>query len=95
MMGTELARRLRELRADICLILVTGYWGPILEEEAGVAGIDELVTKPVDSRDLAESLARTLRNSSFAAAGPPGAGSRQPMAQSERRGLSDRFAQPG
>jgi PAS domain S-box-containing protein len=60
MTGTELGRRLREVRADIALILITGYWGPLLDQEAKAAGIDELVTKPLDSHALGEALAKTL-----------------------------------
>jgi PAS domain S-box-containing protein len=66
MTGTELARRLREFRSDIGVILISGYRGPLLAQEALGAGIQELVMKPLSARDLAQALARTVA----ASAGP-------------------------
>ncbi len=58
--GTELARRLRERRADLPILLVSGYIGPMMTERARAAGVDEILKKPVQSRELAAALARVL-----------------------------------
>jgi PAS domain S-box-containing protein len=58
--GTELARKLRERRADLPIVLVSGYIGPMMTERAHAAGVDEILKKPVQSRELAEALARVL-----------------------------------
>ncbi len=59
--GTQLAQRLRRSRADLPIVLVSGYTGPILTERALAAGITEILKKPVQSRELAAALARALR----------------------------------
>ncbi|HEX6319649.1 MAG TPA: response regulator, partial [Burkholderiales bacterium] len=58
--GTELARKLRERRADLPIVLVSGYIGPMMTERALAAGVDEILKKPVQSRELAAALARVL-----------------------------------
>jgi CheY-like chemotaxis protein len=58
--GTELARRVRRLRPDLPVVLVSGYSGPILTQQALDAGVSELLKKPVQSRELAAALARAL-----------------------------------
>ncbi len=58
--GTELARRVRHLRPNLPVVLVSGYSGPILKQRALGAGISELLKKPVQSRELAAALARAL-----------------------------------
>jgi len=58
--GTELARRVRRLRPDLPVVLVSGYSGPILTQQALGAGVSELLKKPVQSRELAAALARVL-----------------------------------
>ena len=62
--GTELARALRGRRADLPIILVSGYIGPLISERARGAGVDAILTKPVQSRELAAALARVLRRQS-------------------------------
>ena len=59
--GTELARRVRRIRPDLPVVLVSGYSGPILTQQALGAGVSELLKKPVQSRELAAALARALR----------------------------------
>ncbi len=59
--GTELARKLHERRPGLPIILVSGYIGPMMTERALAAGIADILKKPVQSRDLAEALARVLR----------------------------------
>ncbi|HEX6265923.1 MAG TPA: PAS domain S-box protein [Burkholderiales bacterium] len=58
--GTDLARKLRERRADLPIVLVSGYIGPMMTERAMAAGVDEILKKPVQSRELAAALARVL-----------------------------------
>ena len=60
MTGIELARQLRVARPGIPIILISGYTGPLLNQEALAAGIDEILTKPLDFRQLAEAMARVL-----------------------------------
>jgi len=59
--GTELARALRSRRADLPIVLVSGYTGPILAERARAAGVTEILKKPVQSREIASALARVLK----------------------------------
>jgi signal transduction histidine kinase len=61
MSGTQLARALRRRRADLPIVLVSGYTGPMLSERALTAGVTEILKKPVQSRDIASALARVLR----------------------------------
>jgi PAS domain S-box-containing protein len=58
--GTGLARALRRRRPDLPIVLVSGYSGPILTQDALAAGVSELLTKPLQSRDIATTLARVL-----------------------------------
>ena len=58
--GTELARALRRHRADLPIVLMSGYSGPMLTERALAVGITEVLKKPVRSREIAAALARAL-----------------------------------
>jgi CheY-like chemotaxis protein len=58
--GTELAERLHRRRAQLPVVLVSGYIGPMMAERAAAAGIAEILKKPVQSRELAAALARAL-----------------------------------
>ncbi len=58
--GTELAGKLRQRRSDLPIVLVSGYIGPMMTERAHAAGVDEILKKPVQSRELAAALARVL-----------------------------------
>jgi CheY-like chemotaxis protein len=59
--GTGLARALRHRRPDLPIVLVSGYSGAILTQDALAAGVSELLTKPLQSRALAATLARVLQ----------------------------------
>ncbi len=59
--GTQLAGQLRQRRPGLPIVLVSGYSGPILAERARGVGITEILTKPVQSRDMAAALARALK----------------------------------
>ena len=58
--GIELARRLREVRPDLPIILVSGYMGPLLEQDAALAGIDRILTKPLDLHGLSQAIAQVV-----------------------------------
>jgi PAS domain S-box-containing protein len=58
--GTELARAIRRLRSDIPIVLMSGYSGARLTERAYAAGVNNVLRKPLVSRDIAEPLARAL-----------------------------------
>jgi CheY-like chemotaxis protein len=60
LVGTELAREIRVIRPDIPIILMSGHGGAALEERAAIIGVDEVLHKPLQRADLAESLARIL-----------------------------------
>jgi signal transduction histidine kinase/CheY-like chemotaxis protein len=59
--GTELARSLRARRPGLAIVLVSGYVGPMMTERAMTAGVDEILKKPVQSRELAAALDRALK----------------------------------
>ena len=60
MTGTELARRVRELRPDLPVLLTTGFGGTNLERLAAEAGVAAVLRKPLRRGDLAAHLARVL-----------------------------------
>jgi PAS domain S-box-containing protein len=60
MTGTDLVRQLRAVRAEIPVVLVSGYEGVLLLQQAAAAGIDEIVSKPLELKQLAEAMARVL-----------------------------------
>jgi PAS domain S-box-containing protein len=58
--GTELAHEIRRLRPSIPIILMSGHGSLELAQRGTQIGINELLLKPVHSRNLAESLARVF-----------------------------------
>jgi CheY-like chemotaxis protein len=58
--GTELAARLRRLRPDLPIVLVSGYIGPMMSARAHAAGVSRILKKPVQSRETANTLAELL-----------------------------------
>ena len=63
MTGTELAREIRKLRPDIPILLMSGYRGRTLAARAATADINDLLKKPLQSHDIAASLAKALQSS--------------------------------
>src|ERR1700681_476812 len=63
LIGTELAREIRRLRPTVPIILMSGYGGAQLAQRAGAIGVNEVLRKPLQNRDLAEALARVLGSS--------------------------------
>jgi signal transduction histidine kinase/ActR/RegA family two-component response regulator len=60
LIGTELAREARCVRPDVPIILMSGHGGAQLAQRAAAMGVNEVLRKPLQRRDLAESLARAL-----------------------------------
>jgi PAS domain S-box-containing protein len=58
--GTGLATLLRRQQPDLPIVLVSGYNGPALTGQALAAGVSELLAKPLQSRQIATTLARVL-----------------------------------
>jgi PAS domain S-box-containing protein len=59
--GTALARVVRSHRRDVPIVLLSGYSGATLTQDALDAGVSELLTKPLQSHEIATTLARALR----------------------------------
>jgi DNA-binding NtrC family response regulator len=62
LIGTELAREIRQLRPAMPIILMSGHGGAQLAQRAGAIGVSEVLRKPLQRRDLAESLARVMHS---------------------------------
>jgi PAS domain S-box-containing protein len=60
LVGTELAREIRLIRPEIPIILMSGHGGAPLANRAAAMGVNEVLHKPLQRADLAESLARVL-----------------------------------
>jgi PAS domain S-box-containing protein len=58
--GTGLTSVVRRHRPDLPIVLVSGCSGPILTQHTLAAGVSELLTKPLQSRAIATTLARVL-----------------------------------
>jgi signal transduction histidine kinase/CheY-like chemotaxis protein len=62
LVGTELAREIRCIRPDIPIILMSGHGGAPLANRARGIGVNEVLHKPLQRGDLAESFARNLKS---------------------------------
>ena len=62
MVGTDLARALLQIRPDLPIILMSGYSGAQVFARAREAGIREVLRKPLQIRELAQSFGRVLRS---------------------------------
>ena len=58
--GTQLAREVGALRPGTPVILMSGHGGDDLAERAGVAGVSQILRKPLQKNVLADALARAL-----------------------------------
>lgn len=58
MSGLDVARTLREIRADLPVVLASGYITEELRAKAPAAGISECIYKPNTVEDLCEAVAR-------------------------------------
>jgi two-component system NtrC family sensor kinase len=59
--GAELAEKIRAVRSDIPIVLMSGFVSPALAAQAEATGVLEVLAKPLTSRDVARSLANALR----------------------------------
>ena len=59
--GSELIRKVRAIRPEIPIVLVSGYLNAAVVQRAREAGADVVLKKPLAARDLATSLARVLQ----------------------------------
>jgi two-component system cell cycle sensor histidine kinase/response regulator CckA len=60
MTGDEMARQFISIRADIPIILCTGYSVRIREREARAFGVRAFIMKPVTLKDLSEKVRTVL-----------------------------------
>jgi PAS domain S-box-containing protein len=60
LVGTELAREIRRIHPGVPIILMSGHGGAQLTQKAAAVGAQEVLHKPLQRRDLAESLTRVL-----------------------------------
>ena len=60
LVGTELAHQIRRIQPTLPIILMSGHGGAQLTQRAAAIGAKEVLRKPLQGRDLAESLARVL-----------------------------------
>ena len=63
MTGMELAKKMRTIRADIPIILCTGYSSSVNKEQALQQGIQSFLLKPVDKTMLATALRKAFDHS--------------------------------
>ncbi len=60
MTGTELTAALRRIRPEIAILLMTGFASPEITARARSVGVNDVLAKPMVSRDIARSLASAL-----------------------------------
>jgi PAS domain S-box-containing protein len=82
--GSELIRRMRELRPTLPILLVSGYSSPAVVERARRAGATEVLKKPLPARQLQTALERALRLSGESRASDRASG--KATARAPRRG---------
>jgi len=61
--GVKLGRQLLQLRADLPIIIATGYGGAMTNEKVLELGFRDLLNKPYNVRTLGETLRRVLQTS--------------------------------
>ena len=59
--GKQLVEKLKEIRPDIPIILMTGYAGVITEDLAMSWGMDSLLRKPFKLNELNETITQSLK----------------------------------
>jgi PAS domain S-box-containing protein len=62
LVGSEFAQEIRQIQPGVPIILMSGHGGAQLVQRAAAVGAREVLRKPLQGRDLAESLARVLRS---------------------------------
>jgi PAS domain S-box-containing protein len=61
MTGLELAQQLQKIRADMPVILMTGYGDNLTEDVHVSHGIQKVVAKPIDLRELATAIRQVIK----------------------------------
>lgn len=62
MTGAKLAEKIKRIRADIPIIISSGYSNLINEEKAEESGIAAYIMKPVSMQELGETISKVLKN---------------------------------
>jgi len=60
MTGSELSRKLMQIKRDIPIILCTGFSEAVDEDKTKAEGIREFVMKPFTTKEMAETIRRVL-----------------------------------
>jgi DNA-binding response OmpR family regulator len=60
MSGLELSREIRRERADLPILAITGFDGDVTPAELAEAGVNALVTKPLDNAVFFQRLRELL-----------------------------------
>jgi len=60
MTGSELSRKLMQIKRDIPIILCTGFSEAVDEDKTRPEGIREFVMKPFTTKEMAETIRRVL-----------------------------------
>ncbi len=63
MSGVRLTRKIREIRSDLPVILITGFRDSFNDQQAREAGVTDFLLKPTSYRDLAGLLDRVMQRS--------------------------------
>jgi two-component system, cell cycle sensor histidine kinase and response regulator CckA len=71
MSGVEFARRILDLRADIPIILATGYSEELSPDKVAKMGFCEMIAKPTPPRQVVEIIGRTLKYRGWPASDTP------------------------
>ena len=58
--GSQMAQQIRRIRPDIPILLMSGYVGPNIAALARQANVNDLLPKPLVSRDIAKALAKAF-----------------------------------
>ena len=61
MTGFEFAKIVLAYRPNLPIVLCTGFSETVSEEDARAAGIKELIMKPLNQHELAQTLRRVLK----------------------------------
>lgn len=61
MSGLEVARKIRDARPDLPVIVVSGYITDALRAQAAAAGVRELISKPHEVEELRDTVQRLLK----------------------------------
>lgn len=60
MTGVQLAKKMKSIRADISLIICSGFSERINKEKAEEIGVDGFLMKPVIKSDMAQMIRKVL-----------------------------------